>query len=141
MATTKNISKAANTSFPKYHEVESVQLKSSIHRRILTFLNEATRPQDLMYEKVYTHDEGNPIHEDNPEDLNIRPRRILDHAIAENILELRDKEYPFGFRNLRDLIVLELFDRRHLDILLSHFGPTMYGQYPLHNRWARAGWC
>ena len=129
MTTTKNISKTAKTSFQKYHEVDSIQLKPSIHRRILTFLNEATRPQDLIYEKIYTHDEGNPIHEDNPEELNIRPRKILDHGIAEKILEFRDKEYPFGFRNLRDLIALDVFDRRHLDILLSHLGPTMYGQW------------
>ena len=97
------------------------------HRRILNFLNDATRVQDLMYAKVYTHDEGNPIHEDDSQEQ--RPKGILNYEISKDILEFRNWEYPFGFRNLKDLFELKRFDRKHIDILMFHFGPTLFGQW------------
>ena len=108
---------------------KATHLKPSVHRRILNFLNDATHPRDLMFEKVFTHDEGNPVHEDNPEELDIKPRKILSYEIAKQILAFRDKEYPLGFRNVKDLIELRPFTRRHLDLLSFHFGPTIYGQW------------
>lgn len=108
-----------------------IPLKPSIHRRILRFLNDATRPEDLMYEKVFTHDEGNPIHEDDPEALSLKPRQILDLEIAADILKFRNTEYPFGFRNLKEVTTLERLDQRHLDILMFHLGPMMYGQWSI----------
>ena len=117
------------TSPQKNCEEKETRLSPSMHRRMLNFLNDATHPRDLMYEKVFTHDEGNPIHEDNPEEFNIKPRKIFGYEIAKDILEFRDNEYPFGFRNLKDLIELKQFDRRHLDILRFHLAPTMYGQW------------
>lgn len=127
MTTTKSTSQKTKDSSQKNREPKAIRLKPSIHRRMLNFLNDATRPQDLMYEKVFTHDEGNPIHEDNPEEP--KPKKILDYEIAKEILEFRDQEYPFGFRNLKDLVALKLFDRRHIDILTFHLGPMTYGQW------------
>jgi hypothetical protein len=74
MATTKNTSQTTKDSSQKSYEPKAIRLKPSIYRRILNFFNDATRPQDLMYEKVFTHDEGNPIHEDNPEEL--KPKKF-----------------------------------------------------------------
>ena len=34
------------------HKVNRVQLELAVHRRVLNFLNEGIRPQDLMYEKL-----------------------------------------------------------------------------------------
>ena len=56
---------------------QELKLKASTHRRILNFLNEATRPEDLMYEKIITHDEGNLPHEDNPEELELKRKKIM----------------------------------------------------------------
>lgn len=125
----KSTSKTTKVSSLKNREETAIRLQPSVHRRILNFLNDATHPRDLMYEKVYTHDEGNPIHEDNPEELNIKPRKILDYEMAKEILDFRDNEYPFGFRNLKDLIGLKQFNRQHLDILIFHLAPTIYGQW------------
>ncbi len=37
------------------------------------------RPDDLMYEKIITHDEGNLVHEDNPEELLLKRKKLLDY--------------------------------------------------------------
>lgn len=107
----------------------TLKLKASTHRRILKFLNEATRPEDLMYEKIITHDEGNLIHEDNPEELELKRKKILDYEISREIIEFRDCEYPLGFRNLKELLDLKRFDQKHLDILMMHLSDSMYGSW------------
>ncbi len=129
MTTIKDSSKTANESSQKSDKHKHARLKASIHRRILGFLNEATRPQDLIFEKISGHDEGNPLHEDNPELDHINPGKILDDEIAKEILEFRDREYPFGFRMLKNLTELIRFTPKHLDILISHFGDMRYGRW------------
>src|SRR5215207_5392452 len=106
-----------------------VQLELPVHRRVLDFLNEAIRPQDLMYEKLpppnpemdhtHEHDEpaGNPARRLAP----VGRRKILDPDIAEEIIEFRDREFPLGFRNVRQLLGLRGFDLEHLDTLRIHF--------------------
>jgi len=108
---------------------QELKLKASIHRRILNFINQATRPQDLMFKKIITHDEGNPLHEDNPEELELKREKILDFEMAKEIIEFRDREYPFGFRNLKELIDIKRFDRKHLDILFAHFSNSIFGSW------------
>ena len=81
---------------------KTAQLEPAVHRRILRFLNEAVRPEDLVYER---HPLPNPeldaIHEDNPDELKPKRTTILDRDIAERVIEFRDREYPLGFRNLK----------------------------------------
>jgi hypothetical protein len=110
-------------------KLHDLKLKASIHRRILNFLNEATRPDDLMFEKVITHDEGNPIHEDNFEDQLLNRKKILDYEISKEIIEFRNREYPFGFRHLKEVMDIKRFDRRHLDILFAHLADSMFGSW------------
>ena len=129
MDTTISTPKETKVISRRNHKKKTIRLEPSLHRRILNFLNGATHPRDLMYEKVFTHDEGNPIHEDNPDELDIEPRKILDYEIAKDILNFRNKEYPFGFRNIKDLIELKQFTRHHLDILRFHLGSSIYGQW------------
>lgn len=123
MATTKTTSQ-------EHCETEAVKLKPAIHRRILNFLNEAIQPEDLVYEKVpLPNPEVDPIHEDSPEELKLKRKKILDFEVAKGVIEFRDQEYPLGFRNLKEVLDLKVFDRRHLDVLLHHFSNMFYGSW------------
>jgi len=118
------------TSSQKNREAKTFKLDIAVHRRILNFLNEAIQPEDLVYEKVpLPNPEVDPIHEDNPEELKLKRKKILDFKVAKEVIEFRDQEYPLGFRNLKEVLDLKLFDRRHLDVLLHHFSNMFYGSW------------
>ena len=111
----------------------------AVHRRILAWLNDATRPDDLVYEKLPTpnpempHDgAGEHEHEPAPPPAKAPSRRrILDEGISERIIEFRDREFPLGFRHVKDLKPLEDFAARHLDTLLDWFSSTFYGSWSI----------
>lgn len=114
----------------KNSKAKTLKLELAIHRRILRFLNEAIEPEDLMYEKVAHHvHEGVPGEDDAEEERTIKPRKILDHHIAKEILEFRDQEHPLGFQHIRDVLKTTLFDRSHLDILHHHFSEMFFGSW------------
>lgn len=118
------------SSSEKDRKAEIGKLDPAIHRRILHFLNDAVQPEDLAYEKATTpHPEVDPVHEDNPGGLKLKGRKILDFEIANEIIECRDQEYPLGFRNLKEVLDLNVFGRRHLDILLHHFSDMFFGSW------------
>ena len=76
-------------------ELIEVQLEPAVHRRILNFLNEAIRPEDLVYEKLPPpNPEVNPIHEDNPEELQPKRKKFW-------ILKWRKRSLNSGTRNIR----------------------------------------
>ena len=112
-----------------------VQLEVAVHRRLLTFLNDANQPQDLVYEKLPSpapemHQDHD--HERGADQLTGRApsrRKILDPDIAEEIIEFRDREFPLGFRNVKDLLELKGFLPEHLDILRHWFGNRFYGSW------------
>lgn len=111
-------------------EAKAFKLDPAVHRRILNFLNEAIQPEDLVRERVpLPNPEIDPIHEDNPEELKPKEKKILDFEVAKEILEFRDQEHPLGFRNLKELLNLKVFDRRHLNVLLHHFSNMFYGSW------------
>jgi hypothetical protein len=113
-----------------------IQLDPALHRRVLSFLNEAIQPQDLMFEKLappnpemdHPH-EDHDDHEDQRERRAAVRRRILDRAIAEEIIEFRDREFPLGFRTVKELWELEAFTRAHLEILQQAFSNSFYGSW------------
>ncbi len=108
---------------------KQLKLESSIHRRILSFINEAIYPEDLVYEKMtIVQSEGHMIHGDHREEMNPKREKILDVEIAKEIIEFRDREYPLGFRNLQELFDNNRFDPNILDILHRHFS-TRLGQW------------
>ena len=111
-------------------EALTTKLEPAVHRRILNFINSAVRTDDLVFQREpIVNPELDAIHEDNP-DLHTRKRKpILDPQIAKNVIDYRDREYPLGFRNIRELLELKVFDRRHLDVLLHHFSKTLYGRW------------
>ena len=120
------------TSSQKNQEAKTVKLEAAVHRRVLNFLNEAIQPEDLVYEKVpLPNPEVDPIHEDNPEELKLKRKKILDFEVAKEVVEFRDQEYPLGFRNLKEVLKLKVFDRLHLDVLLHHFSSVFYGSWSI----------
>lgn len=108
---------------------KQLKLESGFHRRILSFINEAIYPEDLVYEKMsITLGEGHMIHENHREEMHPKRKKILDVEIAKEIIEYRDREYPLGFRNLQELFDSHRFDHNILEILHRHFG-TRFGQW------------
>ena len=103
-------------------------LDPATHRRILNFLNSATRPEDLVHEKVTVLGEGNHLHEDNPAGGEHEPRTVLDLGTAKKIIDFRDHEFPLGFRNMHELATLRLSDKVR-DILRHIFGARFYGSW------------
>jgi hypothetical protein len=107
------------------------KLSASHHRRVLAFLNEATRAEDLMFEKLpmshFENAEGAMIM-DEQADMQRKPRKIVDAKTAKEIIGFRDKEFPIGFRHIDELKELKL-DLRHLRDLLHWLSETFYGSW------------
>jgi hypothetical protein len=111
-------------------------LNPAFHRRLLTFLNEAVSPEDLMFEKsMVVHTEGglahqgNPVHEDNPDAIAMKRKPIMTHETAKRILDLREAEFPLGFRNIKELAAARAFDITHLHDLFYLLSDTLYGRW------------
>ena len=121
---------ATNKTFPRKAEAGILELETAAHRRILNFLNDAILPEDLVYEKAPPpNPEVDPIHEDNPEELRPQRKKILDLEVAKEVIQFRDREYPLGFRNLREVLEIPVFNRQYLEILLHHFSRMFYGSW------------
>ena len=113
----------------KYDD-KTLDVGVAAHRRILTFLNEAVQPEDLVFEKESPpNPEHGLIHEDNPDERRKKRRKILDFDVARSVIEARDREYPLGFRNLREVLTLRVLDRRWIDVLLHHFSSVFFGSW------------
>jgi hypothetical protein len=105
------------------------KLEPKIHRRILKYLNDATRPQDLVHppEQVFGHEDL--IHEDNPELAKRQKEPVLDHDVAREVFEHREGIGPYGFHHLGELLEVRVFTRLHLEHLLHWFGHIFYGHW------------
>lgn len=121
MATTEASARKKTVPRPK--------IDPAAHRRILDFLNAAVVPEDLVHERVRVLAEIDQFHEENPEQARADQPAILDLDIARKILDHRDEEFPLGYRNLKEVELLAPFNRRHLEILLRHFGRMFYGSW------------
>lgn len=111
-------------------------IEKNVHRRILSFLNNAKRPQDiaaLPRNEVQVlldpeHRRKRPFHEDSP----VRPPgdKLCKPQIAEQILELRDSRFPRGFASVHDLQPLLPDDwRDFLRRLIEWFRGRNYGSW------------
>ena len=113
-------------------DVTMVQLEPAVHRRILNFLNQAVQPQDLVYDKPPPPNPEPHVDHRETRHEGMQDRRvILDPDIAKEIFDFRDREYPLGFRHLKELAALDAFDRRHLDVLEHFFSNASYGSWSL----------
>lgn len=105
-------------------------LSPAVHRRVLNFLNAAVRPEDLMFAKpIEVHDEGNLVHEDNPQEREDKRQPFFAFDVAKAILDLRDRDFPLGFRHFREVFILDVFDRSIFDALLSHLSDASFGSW------------
>ncbi|MDQ2987873.1 MAG: DUF1929 domain-containing protein [Pseudomonadota bacterium] len=109
-------------------------LSPAVHRRILNFLNAAVTAADLEYIRpLFIHDhEGLPVH-NHHHGHNHRvgmPERVFDHELAVQILAFRNRDYPLGFRSLKELTYLKLFDLdRMIAGILPHLGDAAWGSW------------
>jgi hypothetical protein len=106
-------------------------LSVSQHRRVIAFLNEATRAEDLMFEKLpmshFENAEGAMI-VDEQADMKRKPRKIMDAKTAKEIIGFRDREFPLGFRHINELKELKL-DLKHIRDLLHLLSESFYGSW------------
>jgi hypothetical protein len=85
-----------------------------------------------MYEKLPPpNPEMKQVHEDNREEQAPARRRILDPDIARKVSEFRDREFPLGFRNVNELLDLEVFTVQHLDTLQRSFSNRFFGSWSI----------
>ncbi len=110
------------------NQLQILEMDVAAHRRILNFLNRAVLPDELVYERVVPLGEGE-FHEDNPDEQNPPQEMILDPEIARDLIEFRDREYPLGFRHVKDVLRLEQFDLQRLGILHHRFSHLFYGSW------------
>lgn len=121
---------AQKTSIREQGKERPTKLDAATHRRVLGFLNEAIRPEDLTHEKVRIRNpEVEPVHQEHPDEVRPERRKILEPKVAEALLEYRDREYPLGFRNLREVLEVPRLHEDHLERLLHHLGRSLYGQW------------
>lgn len=102
-------------------------LTSAEHRRILGFLNQAVRPEELMVRTIpAVHAEEDPVHEDDPGAMGHDPTHVFPRAIAEQLFDFRERRFPLGFRHLDEIAIL---DERLVDILRRHFADALFGSW------------
>lgn len=81
-----------------------------------------TQPGRLVYETPPPPNPGIDHHQKAHDKIPKPNRRaILDPDTAKEIIEFRDREFPLGFRNVKELLELQAFAPAHLDILQRHF--------------------
>jgi hypothetical protein len=124
MAATKTVSH-------KGRSRTSVELEPAVHRRILDFVNGAVRADDLVHEKLPppTPEIDHPIHDAPPDGGQPTRRKILDRDVATDVIDFRDREFPLGFRHVKELLTLEGFDLGSLEVLQHHFSTSFYGAW------------
>jgi hypothetical protein len=138
MKTKKKVNKPAKAKRPPIKirpDQRDPFLNPPFHRRILTFLNEAHTPEDLMFEKtIVVHTEGglhqgNPVHEDNPDAMPMKRKMIMSEDTAKRIFDLREREFPLGFRNLKELTATKLIDISRFHDLFDLLSDSTFGRW------------
>ena len=129
---------ATKTASPRTRPAEpKAQMEPAVHRRVLHFLNEAVRPEDLEREKPPPPAPEPHGHENGGDGAHVREthrRAILDPQAAKEVIEFRDREYPLGFRHLKELQALDVVTGRHRDILAQHFSNSFYGSWSVFSQ-------
>lgn len=109
--------------------VERKTVAPSVHRRILRFLNAATRPKDLMFVRQPGEGHEQHFHEGNLEQPIKTAEPIFDEKLATAILGRRELSAAHGFHDLMELFQIDGFSDTNLEELLHHFGDATYGEW------------
>jgi hypothetical protein len=114
-------------------------LDAATHRRILTFINNAAIPEDLLSDRPVSlpgemamgHGMGGMAHGDDapvgPTTALLEP--LLEPALAKHTLEVRGETYPLGFRNIAEIEKLRVIPDKILEKLFEHFSHLHYGAW------------
>jgi len=109
-------------------------LDPPMHRRILNFINAAVQPEDLMFEKVAVVGEGD-IHEDGDgEAPRVQRKKLLEPEVARKIIEFRDREFPLGLRNIKEIVNTGVLDPSALNFLLHYFSRIFFGEWQVFSQ-------
>jgi hypothetical protein len=104
-------------------------IKPSVHRLILNFLNDAIRPEDLMFGRpVSVHMHPTEVHPEH-HDRDHHHKEIIKSEIAKNILEFRELKYPLGYRHWEELLGVKGFRPEFLDDLVFLFSRETLGEW------------
>lgn len=124
------ISNSPVLKIPKIIKPKILEATPAQHRLVLEHLNAAVRLDDMIYgmpDTTHAHpDEGQHLEhfEDNHE------RKILvPKFYAEKIFEFRQRCFPLGFRNWKELEEIEAFKPDWLDILVASFSNAVLGAW------------
>jgi hypothetical protein len=122
---------ATGTISHKGRSQSSVELDPAVHRRILDFVNGAVRADDLVHEKLPppSPEIDHRMHGGRPDEGTPTRRKILDPDVAKDVIDFRDREFPLGFRHVKELLSLEGFDLGDLEVLQHHFSNSFYGAW------------
>jgi len=108
-----------------------LQRDAHVHRRVLNFLNSATRPKDLIYppRPVRRRHHGQ-VQEDVRTDYDLKSDPILDADLSKAIFDRRESFAPFGYRHIQELFEIKevnwggIFEK-----WLHYFGHSIYGHW------------
>ena len=73
--------------------------------------------------------QGNPVHEDNPDDMRMKRKPLMSHETAKRLLDFREREFPLGFRNIKEITALTAFDIGHFHDVFHLLSDTLYGRW------------
>ena len=125
------------------------EIDVKVHRRVLSFLNAARSPEELMMpppndvllvdERVMEadvelhHDEVRDSHgHPGPTTKRKKEAPLFDRELAKRVLLARDDYSPLhGFRHISQLQKIAGFNREILDHLILLFGPKFRGKWEL----------
>ena len=123
-----------------------IDIDVKVHQRVLSFLNAARRPEDLMVPPpnevllvdAQVMDADEILHHDEVRDSHGHPRPmerrktevVLERELAKRVLRARDDYSPLhGFRHIGQLQTGPGFDRAILDKLIRLFSPRFRGKW------------
>jgi hypothetical protein len=128
-------------------ESKPTTLDVDVHRRILRFLNDARRPEDLMRpprnevllvdnqmmrgdERL--HLDEHRAHGGAAHPVHAEKAPVIERALAKRVIQARDDYSPlFGFRHISQLLKIPGFNRAILDRLIWLFSPRFRGKWEL----------
>ncbi len=106
------------------------ELEPGEHRRVLAFLNDAVAPEDLMFRRGLATDGTDPRARRPHAFMPSRTRRpVIARDAARALLEFRNKEYPLGFRHIRETLAAKGFSFQDLIELLQALSKLLFGSW------------
>jgi hypothetical protein len=114
--------------------IQDVSYEAKVQRRVLRFFNEGRFPEQLTvapHDRIAIDEETHHTSDHMEHFEGLEPRTLIDRKTAELIIRARDRELPFGFSHLRDLIAVSPALADLIADILASFGAGTYGRWDL----------